>query len=97
MPLLALQCLNHHQSEQYIHTLQDKGCRTLLCECGETFAPVLSVGTGLCWLEEGRPMTMYNMGDQPVTVRSHAEHREQMKKHQVALAGTKVGQKGCWI
>ena len=86
MPLIALRCLNDHTAEQFVHVLEDLGCETRLCRCGSTMAPVLSVGRGLTYFEEGKPRTIWNLGHEPVVVRSHEEHRRLMRERGVEWA-----------
>jgi len=98
MPLLALRCVNAHSSEQYVHAPDDRGAETRVCACGETLAPVLSVGTGLTWAEEGRPRTIWNLGPKPITITSHAQHVAEMKKAGVEWATERQTQgRGGWI
>jgi len=79
MPLYAFACLEGHTTEVYCHVAADRGARTVLCDCGASMAPVLSVGRGLTWFEEGRPRVLHNLGDQPVTVTSHRQHQAAMR------------------
>lgn len=88
-------CAGEH--EGYVHHPDDKGCVTHVCACGATMAPVLSMGRGLLWFEEGRARVIHNMGRKPVVVRSHAEHQRLMKSRKLALAGTKPGMRGQWL
>ncbi len=80
MPLVALRCVNDHAAEQFLHAPDDRGAETRVCACGESFAPVLSVGTGLTWFEEGRGRWVNNLGVRPVYITSHEQHKKEMKK-----------------
>lgn len=97
MPLYQLQCANHHQADEFCHHPDDKGCRTMVCEqCGETMGYVMSVGGGMLFFEQGRERVIHNMGHEPVTISSPAQHRAEMKKRHLELA-TRRGMPGQWI
>lgn len=98
MPLIALRCMNDHTAEQYVHHAEDKGTDTRVCACGETLAPVLSVGTGLTWFEEGRGRWINNLGVQPVYITSHEQHKREMKKAGVEWAtGWNINKTKGWV
>lgn len=82
MPLYALVCSEcERRAEEFCHVPADRGCRTWICSwCGSSMAPTLSVGTGLTWFEEGRGRWITNMGDKPVYVTSHEQHKREMRK-----------------
>lgn len=86
MPLYALRCLNGHDGEEFCHRPEDRGARTVLCHCGSTMAPVLSVGRGLTFFQESRPRVIHNLGHEPVVVRSHEEHKRLMRERGVDWA-----------
>ena len=89
--LYEYECLNGHRRERFEHHPDDKGCETIICdECGHTMGPVPSYGRGLLYFEEGRARTIWNLGPEPVTIRSHKEHLEAMKKAGVAQAGAEI-------
>ena len=97
MPLFAILCSScGSETSIFEHTTADFGCRTILCDCGSTMAPVLSVGRGLTYFSEKRPRVIRNLSDKPVVIRSHGEHREAMKKAGVEWAVPKRGMPGCW-
>ena len=83
MPLIALRCLNGHDTEQYVHTPEDRGAETRVCACGETFAPTLSAGAGLTWFSESSGRWIQNMGPEPVYVTSHEQHKKLMRERQL--------------
>jgi len=84
--------------DRFEHHPDDKGAETYICGCGYSMAPVVSLGgTPLLWAEEGRPRVIENLGHEPVTVRSAAEHRAAMKKAGVVNAGSRRGEKGVWV
>jgi len=98
MPLIALRCLNDHQTEQYVHAPDDKGTETRLCQCGETLAPILSLGSGLTYFEEGRARVIWNLGPEPITIRSHEQHKKEMRKAGVDWStGWKTNKTGGWV
>ena len=98
MPLLALRCLNDHTAEQYVHAPDDRGAETRLCACGETLAPVLSVGTGLTWFEEGRGRWIHNLDVHPIYVTSHEQHKRLMREHKVEWATKwQTNKTGGWV
>lgn len=81
MPLIALRCIEGHESEQFVHHTDDTGCETRICHCGNTLAPALSMGRGLTWFEEGRPFLMQHGVPEPVLITSHEQHKRVMKEH----------------
>jgi len=97
MPLLALRCVNQHSAEQYVHAPDDRGAETRVCACGESLAPVLSVGTALTWFEEGRGRWIDHLGVNPVYITSHEQHKAEMKRAGVEWATAGKGRKGCWV
>lgn len=98
MPLFVWQCSwCDTQQERFVHHPDDKGCATYICSCGGTMAPVLSVGNGLLWAEEGRGRWIHNMGHKPVYITSHEQHKRLMKQRKLELAGARPGQKERWI
>lgn len=82
MPLINLSCLNGHQTEQYLHHWDNFGCETRWCDdCGELMAPVFSPGTSNTYFGEGAcARVIYNLGHEPVTITSHQQHKDAMKK-----------------
>ena len=100
MPLYTLTCLNGHEAEEFCHTAADKGCRTHVCPepCGATMSYGLSVGRGLTYFEEGRGRWIHNLGDQPVYITSHEQHKAEMKKAGVEWVTERAVQgRGGWI
>ena len=98
MPLLALRCLNDHAAEQYVHAPDDRGTETRVCACGETLAPILSVGSGLTYFEEGRGRWINNLTVDPIYVTSHAQHQRLMREHKVEWATERAVQgRGGWV
>lgn len=97
MPINEFRCINGHTRDVFVHHYKDKGSKTIICHCGHTMGSVFSVGSGLTWASEKKPRTIYNLGEKPVTVRTHAEHREAMRRAGVSEAGAKRGMKGSWV
>lgn len=98
MPLYQFTCAQGCTREAYEHVAADRGARTHVCEPhGESMAPVLSVGRGLTWFEEGRARTIHNLGHEPVTIRSHREHEAAMRTVGVTWATKGRGMRGSWI
>lgn len=56
----------------------------------------LSVGRGLTWFEEGRGRWIENLGDDPVYVTSHEQHKRLMKENAVEWATPSRGMPGSW-
>ena len=97
MPLYAFACEQGHTQDIFCHTREDFGCRTVLCErCHSSMAPVLSMGRGLTWFEEGRARVIHNLGHEPVTITSHEQHKRIMKERGLEWAPPKRGMPGCW-
>lgn len=99
MPLYAFRCGECGRAgEQFCHTAADQGAAAMLCGCGSTMAPVLSMGRGLTYFEENRPRTLWNLGPEPVTVRSHEEHKRVMRERNVEWAtGWSTQGRGGWV
>lgn len=100
MPIYEFQCPEcGHQRESFYS--QPVVLHSELCEaCNALMGQVMpsSFGSAL-WAEEGRPRTIWNLGPEPITVRSAKEHKDAMRKAGVVPAGTnlKRGEKGRWI
>lgn len=97
MPLYALDCTQGCTAEEFCHHADDKGCRLHVCAHGEVMTYTLSVGAGLTWFESGRPRTLYNLGDKPVVVTSHEQHKAAMREAGVEWATAGRGMRGSWI
>lgn len=78
--IYGYRCINGHEKDVFVHHPKDKGCEPTICHCNNTMGPVLSMGKGLLYFEEGRERIIYNLGPEPVRVRSSAQHKEAMKK-----------------
>ena len=97
MPLYAYACLADHTAEAFEHHRDDRGCRTMLCAvCGQSMGPILSVGRGLTWFEEGRARTLWNLGPDPVVVTGHEQHKRLMRERGLEWVPPKRGMPGCW-
>jgi hypothetical protein len=96
MPLYKLQCLSGHESEEFCHVPEDKGCRTVICDCGETMTYVPAYGQGLCYFEEGRIRRIENMGHDPVYVTSHEHHKRLLRERQLEIGPAGRGMPGQW-
>lgn len=98
MPLFAFECLSGHATEKFVHVAADLGAETVVCACGQTMAPALSMGRGLTYFEEGRARVIWNLGPEPVTITSHQQHKQAMKRAGVEWAtGWKVNKTGGWV
>ena len=98
MPLYDLQCLEGHTVERFVHSAEDYGCETVICElCGSTMERVLSFGTGLTYFCEKNGRLIENLGHEPVVVTSEKQHRELMRKNGVVWATKGRGMEGQWI
>jgi hypothetical protein len=90
MPLINIECRNGHRSEQYLHTWARYLTDVRLCgECGCIMHQVFSPGTTLTHFRENSPSVIHNLtvGNGPVRITSHKQHREAMK-----AAGVEQGQ-----
>ena len=96
MPLFAFRCICGNEAEQFEHTRDDFGCRTVLCDCGSTVGPTLSLGRGLTYFSEKKPRVIRNLGHKPITITSHEQHKAEMRKAGVEWAPPKRGMPGCW-
>ncbi len=97
MPMFTLECLNGHSRDMYAHSVVERACRTIVCDCGYTMAPVFSPGTPLTYFGEGGGgKWIHNLGHEPVFVTSHAHHERLMKEAGVSWAPARRGMPGCW-
>ena len=97
MPMFEGRCINDHRADFFCHHVDDKGCRTAICEvCGETMGYVMAYGGGLCFFEEGRGVWLDHLADKPVYVTSHEQHKRLMKQHGVEWATKGRGMPGQW-
>jgi len=98
MPLYAHACPEcGAQRDVFAHVPDDRGAQTVLCPCGSSMAPTLSVGTGLTWFEEGRARFITTLGPKGTWIRSHREYDAALKKHGVEWASPGRGRVGSWI
>ena len=97
MPMFEMRCLNGHVRDIFAHSVLERACKTIICtECGNGMAPVLSMGRGLTYFEEGRARVIHNLGPEPVTITSHEQHKRIMKERGLDWAPPRRGMKGCW-
>lgn len=97
MPMFEFRCLNGHSRDAYAHNVLERACHAVICEqCRNDMAPVLSLGRGLTWFEEGRARVITNMGHEPVTITSHEQHKKEMKRRGLDWAPPRRGMPGCW-
>ena len=96
--IATFRCAAGHEHDEFVRTVEDKGCQTHICRlCRETMAPVIAYGQGLCYFEEGRARTIWNLGPEPIQVRSHEEHKKLMRLNKVDFANRGVGYPGQWL
>lgn len=96
MPMFKVGCACGYRGDKYLH---HEFHRQLLWTCPKcamvlTFMP--SYGVSLRFFEESRPRVIWNMGPEPITITSPAQHEAEMKKYGVALAPARYGEKGAW-
>lgn len=85
-PLYDYRCEHGHCDERFFHTAQ-AAQDTLPCRvCSGLATKLLSVGRGLLAFEEGRGQWLTNLGDKPVYVTSHEQHKRLMKQYGVTYA-----------
>lgn len=96
MPLFDFACPAGHIVERFFHTAAQRDAEPVICACGERMERQLSVGRGLTYFEEGKPRTIWNLGHEPVVIRSHREHEAAMRKAGVTWATRGTGERGCW-
>ncbi len=98
MPMYLFRDESGHMREEFVMRSEDKGCQTHLCKlCQSTMAPIMAYGQGLLYFEEGRAQKIWNLGDQPVYVRSHEEHKRLMRINKVDFANRGTGYPGQWL
>lgn len=103
--IYELECLNGHKKEIFCHSSDDKGCETIICTCGHTMAPVISVFTGVSYFRENAERVINNLNtldehgnEVPCPpLRSYRDYDRQKKKAGVTEAGNRMGSKGVWI
>lgn len=96
MPIFKVGCVCGYRGEKYLHKEWDRQFPAPCSSCNQTLAYIPSFGTGLTYFEEGRGRVIWNIGPEPITITSPKQHRDEMKKHGVALAGQRRGMPGCW-
>lgn len=97
MPLFEMRCLHEHTRDIFAHNVLERSCRTVICDCGATMSPILSVGRGLTYFAEGGGgRWIHNLGPDPVFVTSTAQHEKLMKDAGVTWMPQKRGMPGCW-
>lgn len=68
------------------------------CRCGGETRLILSSSSPALFFQEGGGGRMIeNLGEQPIAIRSPAEHRAAMKKAGVREGGARIGERGCWV
>jgi hypothetical protein len=99
MPLYTYRCEAGHEKDEYVRHPDDKGTSTTLCRrCGgATMSSVITFGQGLCYFEEGRGRLIWNLGPEPILVKSHAEHKKLMRLNKVDFANRGTGYPGQWL
>ena len=97
MPMYDYLCPNDHRDERFFFRADQAQAQMPCRSCGKIATKQLSVGSGICYFEEGRARVIENMTHEPVVVRSLAEHNRLMKKHKVAQTGPGRGMPGSWI
>lgn len=97
MPTYTFRCEAGHETDVFVVHADDKGAGTTLCRhCQSSMAPVITFGQGLCYFEEGRGRLIWNLGPEPIYVKSHEEHKKLMRLNKVDFANRGVGYPGQW-
>jgi hypothetical protein len=97
MPLQTYSCLNGHTTEKYLAVWQERGVRAVICaECHSDMSPIISLGRGLTYFEEGRARVIHNLGPEPVTITSHEQHKRILKERKLDWAPARRGMPGSW-
>ena len=97
MPIFKTKCTECEQEKDtYLHHEMRREYLPQ-CHCGGVLSFLPSWGKALTYFEEGRGRWIYNMGDEPVYVTSHWQHKEEMKKAGVGEAPPRYGTKGAWV
>ncbi len=98
MPMYTFRCEEGHEKEEFCTHSDDKGVKTHICRrCGATQAPVITYGQGLCYFEEGRGRLIWNLGPEPILVKSAEQHKRLMRINKVDFANRGTGYPGQWI
>ena len=110
MPLYLFHDEAGHEREEFVIHADNKGCRTHICRhCGNTMAPVMAFGQGLCYFEEGRSRRIFNLercekdaqgrpiATKPVYVTSHEQQNRLMHQQGLAQASRGRGYPGQWL
>lgn len=98
MPTYTFRCEAGHEHDEFVLHTDNKGCQTHVCRtCRSSMAPVITYGQGLLYFEEGRERMIWNLGPEPVFVKSHQEHKRRMRLAGVDFANRGVGYPGQWI
>jgi hypothetical protein len=96
VPIYEFRCPAGHALDVFEHHRDDLGCRTILCDCGSTMGPIMTFGRGLTYFSSKTPRVIWNLGPNPITITSDAQHRAEMKKAGVEWHPPRRGMPGCW-
>jgi len=98
MPLYDVECPRGHRETVFHHRSSDRDtCRHMCLRCGEMQAHVFTLGAkGLTHFSEKSPQVIWNMGPEPVEIRSPKQHQDEMARRKLRLLDPKYGEAGCW-
>lgn len=98
MPLYTYRDEAGHEKEEFCVHTEERGVQTHICRrCGASQAPIITYGQGLLYFEEGRARTIWNLGPEPVEVKSASQHKRLMRINKVDFANRGTGYPGQWL
>ena len=98
MPLYTFRCEAGHEKDIFVTHHADLGCQTVYCRpCQSTMAQIITYGQGLCYFEEGRARLIWNLGPEPILVKSAEQHKRLMRLNKVDFANRGTGYPGQWL
>lgn len=98
MPCYDVQCINGHRRMVYYHHHEDRRLQPEICpDCGHTQGYIISRPGSYRYFSEKSPRLLENLGHEPVEVKSHWEHQQEMKKRGLGWATPKRGMPGSWV
>lgn len=85
MPLYTMQCVCGGTCDAYVPTAQHVVARDCP-RCGEPMEKGLSWGHGLTYFSEKNPQRIMNIDRGRTPIRSHKQHEDLMRRHQLTPA-----------
>lgn len=97
MPMYEVSCINGHTRGVYIPDCENRHVPYHICHvCQHTQSPVIARPGSYTYFSEKTPRVLHNLGHEPVTITSHWQHQQELKKRGLGWATPKRGMPGSW-